>query len=370
MGFYPPDSLVQEASRTGVEVLPPDVNHSRVECVTEWPGAGEDQPAVRIGLGYVKGANGDEMERLVAERDRGGAFGDLGDLASRLPLQRSDLEQLAWAGALRSLPRGDRVSGLWSVGLSAGRRPVTGGRQLALPFSPEETPELDEPHDWARVQAEYSSIGMTLEGHPMALARRQIPESVLPTTRCGGATSPELGRGSRASGGKTTAGNRPRSDLHSDRGRTRHPQSDPSAPGGQATPACDQDSHPDQGQRPYRDQSGRGEPAGQGSDRDPSPGPPHQGPGTGWIQLRKARQMSAGTSRKIRTESKRLFVQDRSLAEIRQFALGSIADVCGAKCTGSCKHMFVSDRGPKLRTYVRAEREEKQPGSSPGGRRP
>ncbi|MDQ5893833.1 MAG: error-prone polymerase [Actinomycetota bacterium] len=182
MGFYPPDSLVQEASRTGVEVLPPDVNHSRVECVTEWQESDGDQPAVRIGLGYVKGANGEEMERLVAERDRGGTFGDLGDLASRLPLQRSDLEQLAWAGALRSLPRGDRVSGLWSVGLSAGRRPVTGGRQLALPFSPEDTPNLNEPQDWARVQAEYSSIGMTLEGHPMALARRQIPESVLPTT--------------------------------------------------------------------------------------------------------------------------------------------------------------------------------------------
>ena len=206
MGFYPPDSLVQEARRTGVEVLPPDVNHSRVECVTEWPGSGGEsspraesgpegalardeaatarrqQPAVRIGLGYVKGINESEMEKLVAERDRGGSFGDLGDLASRLPLARSDLEQLAWAGALRSLPRGERVSGLWSVGLTANRLPRAGGRQLALPFSQEETPELPEPKDWARVQAEYGSIGMTLEGHPMELARRQLAESVLSTT--------------------------------------------------------------------------------------------------------------------------------------------------------------------------------------------
>ncbi len=186
MGFYPPDSLVQEAKRTGVDVLPPDVNRSRVDCVTEWPethGSGTvEQPAVRIGLGYVKGVKTEEMEKLVAERDRGGIFGDLGDLASRLPLQRTDLEQLAWAGALRSLPRGDRVAGLWSVGLSASRKPVKGGRQLALPFGPEETPALDEPQDWGRVQAEYSSIGMTLEGHPMELARRQIPEHVIPTT--------------------------------------------------------------------------------------------------------------------------------------------------------------------------------------------
>ena len=190
MGFYPPDSLVQEAKRTGVEVLPPDVNHSRVECVSEWtdrrpddPGrAGEAQPAVRMGLSYVKGTSEDEMESLVAERDRGGPFRNLGELASRLPLQRTDLEQLAWAGALRSLPRGGRVAGLWNVGLAAGRRPVIGGRQLALPFEDEETPDLPEPEDWTRVRAEYGTIGMTLEGHPMELARRQIPDSVLSTT--------------------------------------------------------------------------------------------------------------------------------------------------------------------------------------------
>ena len=182
MGFYPPDSLVQEARRTGVEVLPPDLNHSRVECVTEWTRSSNEQPAVRIGLGYIKGATTGEMEKLVEERDQAGKFRDLGDLTSRLPLHRADLEQLAWAGALRSLPRGDRVAGLWSVGLAPDRRRSDVGRQLALPFPSEKTPDLAEPQDWDRVQAEYGSIGMTLEGHPMALARRQIPDVVLPTT--------------------------------------------------------------------------------------------------------------------------------------------------------------------------------------------
>lgn len=190
MGFYPPDSLVQEARRTGVEVLPPDVNHSRVGCVTEWATGDKrgGQPAVRIGLGYVKGVNTAEMEKLVKERDRGGPFLDLGDLASRLPLRRPDLEQLAWAGAIRSLPRGDRVAGLWSVGLTSAVPPVDGGRQLALPFETEAVPELNEPRGWDRVQAEYASIGMTLEGHPMALARRLLPEGVLPTNEAAEST--------------------------------------------------------------------------------------------------------------------------------------------------------------------------------------
>src|ERR1700753_1161134 len=38
MGFYPPDALVHEAQRRGIEVLPPDVNHSEVECDVELAG--------------------------------------------------------------------------------------------------------------------------------------------------------------------------------------------------------------------------------------------------------------------------------------------------------------------------------------------
>src|SRR5581483_9414503 len=48
MGFYPPDALVHEAQRRGIEVLPPDVNRSGVECEVEGG-------RVRVGLGYVRG---------------------------------------------------------------------------------------------------------------------------------------------------------------------------------------------------------------------------------------------------------------------------------------------------------------------------
>src|SRR5437588_10026843 len=59
MGFYPPDALVHEAQRRGIEVLPPDVNESETEC-----GMGEG--SVRIGLGYVRGAREQEVKELVA----------------------------------------------------------------------------------------------------------------------------------------------------------------------------------------------------------------------------------------------------------------------------------------------------------------
>ncbi|MDX6729084.1 MAG: error-prone polymerase, partial [Baekduia sp.] len=39
MGFYPPDALVHEAQRRGIEVLPPDVNLSGIDCRVETIGA-------------------------------------------------------------------------------------------------------------------------------------------------------------------------------------------------------------------------------------------------------------------------------------------------------------------------------------------
>ncbi len=204
MGFYPPDSLVQEAKRSGIAILPPDINGSRVDCTAEWD-ANPDLPAVRIGLGYVKGAEAAEMERLVKERERGGHYSDLGDLASRMPLRRQELEQLAWSGALRSLPRGERVSGLWSVGLMPHHPASASGRQLSLAFEQQDTPELDEPESWSRVGAEYGSIGMTLEGHPMELIRPDLPRSVLTTVEA--ASLPD--RSAADSGGLMVARQRP-----------------------------------------------------------------------------------------------------------------------------------------------------------------
>ncbi len=43
MGFYPPASLVRDAQRRGVEVLPPDVNVSDAQATLE-------DEAVRVGL--------------------------------------------------------------------------------------------------------------------------------------------------------------------------------------------------------------------------------------------------------------------------------------------------------------------------------
>jgi error-prone DNA polymerase len=190
MGFYPPDALVHEAQRRGVEVLPPDVNRSAVLCRVE-PNSAEEPP-VRIGLGYVIGVKEREMEALVEERERSGPYSSVADLASRSGAGRDGLERLAWAGALDSLdvpvishPYGGLTTGtsskgegrresFWCLGIAGASRHVEEGAQLALPLEPPRAPELAPLEPWETMLADYSSTGMTLGEHPMALLRDEL----------------------------------------------------------------------------------------------------------------------------------------------------------------------------------------------------
>jgi error-prone DNA polymerase len=174
MGFYPPDALVHEAQRRAIEVLGPDVNRSAVDCRVE-----ARRLAVRVGLGYVKGVKEEEMKALVTERDRGGPFADLGDLASRSGACRNGLERLAWSGALDELTRSARRPALWRLGTASGGHRVPAGTQLSLPLEPPRAPELPALGRWETVLADYSSTGMTLGDHPLGLLRAELGDGVL-----------------------------------------------------------------------------------------------------------------------------------------------------------------------------------------------
>src|SRR6202008_530712 len=79
----------------GLEVLPPDVNHSLFAFAVAGPGT------IRYGLGAVKGVGEGAVEAIVAERARGGPFTGLGDLCQRVDLRqagRRTLEAMVKAG--------------------------------------------------------------------------------------------------------------------------------------------------------------------------------------------------------------------------------------------------------------------------------
>jgi error-prone DNA polymerase len=178
MGFYPPASLVRDGQRRGVETLPPDVNRSEAKCVLE-------EGLVRIGLGYVRSVGEEDAEALVAEREEGGPFADVRDLAQRTPLREPGLESLVCSGACDSFGKPRRAL-LWELGFAPRSENVPGSggeaRQLPLPLDPTaDTPPLPEQTVWERMLADYGSTAISVGVHPLELLRPRLPSGVVPS---------------------------------------------------------------------------------------------------------------------------------------------------------------------------------------------
>jgi error-prone DNA polymerase len=177
MGFYPPDALVHEAQRRGVEVLPPCVARSGAECMVE-------DGAVRIGLGYVTGVKEAEVRAMATARGPG--WRSLGDLAGRSGASAETLGRLAWAGACDALVEGDeqgrRRRALWMLGVAVPGTQVPEGTQLSLPLEPQEGPDLRALSAWERMLADYGSTGVTLREHPLELMRPALPADLRTST--------------------------------------------------------------------------------------------------------------------------------------------------------------------------------------------
>ena len=190
MGFYSPNSLVQDAARHGVIVLEPDVNESDYDCtivpveadpddlatyygITWRRGRGpRDDPVrmatgVRMGLRYVRNLGDAEITRIEAARSIGGRFTSVIDLAQRTGLPVGGLEGLAASGALASLGV-ERREGLWAAGALAdmgpGRLPLAEGAEppALFPMSEEE-----------QARADLWSTGVSMR-HPVEFVRERL----------------------------------------------------------------------------------------------------------------------------------------------------------------------------------------------------
>jgi error-prone DNA polymerase len=180
MGFYPPATLVRDGQRRGVETRPPDVNRSAALCEIE---AG----AVRIGISYVQGVGEEEAKALVEERERGGPFGSVRELAQRASLSERQLELLVSSGACDAFGKPRRAL-LWELGLVPRSQNVPGSgggeRQLALPLDPTaQTPDLPDQTVWERMLSDYRTTRLTVGVHPLALLRPHLSSRVLSSAR-------------------------------------------------------------------------------------------------------------------------------------------------------------------------------------------
>ncbi|WKD56952.1 Error-prone DNA polymerase [Corynebacterium capitovis DSM 44611] len=155
MGFYSPQSLIQDARRHGIRVLPVSVNESGTEarCV--------DSATIRVGLNLVKGLGEDAADRIEAAQP----FSGIPDLARRAELSVEHVEALARAGAVECFGV-DRRQALWQAGVAATER------EGMLPgLSAIAAPALPGMNAFELMAADITATGVTHDAQPMELVR-------------------------------------------------------------------------------------------------------------------------------------------------------------------------------------------------------
>jgi error-prone DNA polymerase len=224
MGFYSPASLVKDAQRHGVPVLPIDVAHSFWKCTLEAPsqsaasggtahasgaavfGGGArsepkaneahqdaceawqvhrkegleglpsdpsahykpSSPAVRLPLRFVRGLRADSAHRIETARAEA-PFAHVADLAQRAALARDELLALAELGALAGIDPAARTrrAALWQVaGLERDPRSLFAGAPPTHARSP-----LAEMSPLEATLADYRASGLSTGPHVMAHVR-------------------------------------------------------------------------------------------------------------------------------------------------------------------------------------------------------
>jgi error-prone DNA polymerase len=177
MGFYHPATIVKDAQRHGLNVLPMDVTRSDWKCTLELS-ALSSQLLVRLGLNYAHGLREPAGQALVRERSLA-PFTSIQDLARRVPeLRKDELTTLAEIGALNAVAscqspvasKTHRRDALWQV-----ERAVRWSGPLL-----DELPEIDGASplapmtDEERLVADFRSTGLTVGPHPMQYRRAEM----------------------------------------------------------------------------------------------------------------------------------------------------------------------------------------------------
>jgi error-prone DNA polymerase len=213
MGFYQPFTLIKDAQRHGLKVLPVDITRSDWLCTIEkelpcagcqMPGDNETQrddhdryPAhdtrhllLRLGLRYIKGLSEQAGQAIVRERTIR-HFAGIDDLRNRVPeLRKDEMRKLAAVGALNFIQAPQKPKSKAQT-LNAGQSDIKGtNRRDALwqvervaraagalyeglleqdgnsPLLPMTLPE--------RIDADFRGTGLTIGKHPVAYHRAEL----------------------------------------------------------------------------------------------------------------------------------------------------------------------------------------------------
>ena len=171
--------MTQECLALGLEVLPPDVNHSQVGF------SAVGDKAVRCGLGAIRGLGQAAAQAIEAEREANGLFAGVADLFSRISsagLHQRQAETLVRSGALDGLCENRaaviRVLPAALAAAAQAARDAESGQEGLFDEGGDEPMHIEVPKTpaWGpreRLDGERRSLGFCLSGHPFDECREE-----------------------------------------------------------------------------------------------------------------------------------------------------------------------------------------------------
>jgi DNA polymerase-3 subunit alpha len=177
-------ALISECRKMGLEILPPDINHSSYAFKMT------DQRSISYGLGAIKGIGNAAIDSIERDRAENGPYTSLDDFCNRMDLKKANkraMETLVRSGAmdvldpehnrarlLHDLPRCMQAAEQMQRDREAGQTDLFG---TLKPTETSHKKELSVVKAWPelqRLQAEKDSLGLYLTGHPVKVHYKDV----------------------------------------------------------------------------------------------------------------------------------------------------------------------------------------------------
>jgi len=209
MGFYMPATIIEDAKRRGLVVLPVDVTVSEWDCTLEETVPfflqSSSDPAllrkkgpsplapVRLGLRYVKRLHEATAKRILEARAER-AFASIDDLVKRAKLDDGATSRLAESGAFAPFDE-NRRGALWASKRStalgvesresraegSGRsEPSTLNARLSTFDAPEAPATFEDLNLFEAIGWDYATMNLSAQGHPLEPLRATMRAKRLP----------------------------------------------------------------------------------------------------------------------------------------------------------------------------------------------
>ncbi len=169
--------FISECRKMHINILPPDINHSRYAFKMT------DPQSIRYGLGAIKGIGNAAIDYIEKERAAEGPYASLDDFCDRMDLRKANkraLETLVRSGAmdaldpghnrarlLHDLPRCMHAAEQKQRDHEAGQQDMFGALQPTGTSNERDLSDIKVWPELQKLQAEKDSLGLYLTGHPV-----------------------------------------------------------------------------------------------------------------------------------------------------------------------------------------------------------